>query len=202
MAVCGKIYKGQDLSCGVAQKGYVQEIVLVNHSDIKTKGISVDCDDQNQTYKAAVVLEDGKKGVLFKGPAAGNILRVITSKARDDNGFPTYTHGVNMLIGGVTQEQKCILSGLDQGLVVAFAKLKTYDEPSGGMVEAIEVVGLNNGLTTEDYEYDLTESGGAVPINLRSLENSMESQLPYMYESPTPGSEVLDFDALFENVNS
>src|SRR5690554_1668932 len=133
MAVCGKIYKGQDLSCGVAQKGYVQEIVLVNHSDIKTKGINVNCDDQDQLYKAAVVLEDGKKGVLFKGPAAGNILRVITSKSRDDNGFPTYTHGVNMLIGGVTQEQKCILSGLDQGLVVAFAKLKSYDETTETM---------------------------------------------------------------------
>lgn len=198
--ICGKIFKGQDISCGITQKGYVQELVLVNHSDIETKGIDVDCNETTSNYRAAVVLAETKKGVMFKGPAAGNIIRVVVNKTKDDYGFPLYEHGVNMLIAGVTEEQKCILSGLDKGLVVAFVKLKTYEEGAGAtLIEAVEIVGLNNGLGTGDYTYDIVENGGAVQIELRSPEGSFEGDLPYIYESSTPGNEVIDFDALFEN---
>lgn len=201
MEVCGKIYKGQDISCGITQKGYIQDLVLVNISDIESKGISVECDASTSKYQATPTLKEGAKGVMFRGPAAGNVWRIIANKTRDDNGFPQYEHGANLLIAGVTEEQKCILSGLDKGLVVAFARLKTYKEPSGSgeTIPAIEIAGLNNGLTTSDYEYDIVENGGAVPINLRSPENSLESDLPYIYVSPNPGSEILDFEALFES---
>lgn len=202
MAVCGKIYKGQDIACGITQKGYIQDVVLVNLSDIETKGINVDCTESTSKYQATPVLKDGAKGVLFRGPAAGNVWRILANKTRDDNGFPQYEHGANLLISGVTEEQKCILSGLDKGLVVAFGRLKTYAEPAnpGETIPAIEIAGLNNGLTTTDYGYDIVENGGAVPIELRSPENSLESDLPYIYVSTTPGSEILDFEALFENV--
>lgn len=202
MAVCGKIYKGQDISCGITQKGYVQDIVLVNLSDFETKGISVECSDSTSKYQATPVLKEGAKGVMFRGPAAGNIWRILANKTRDDNGFPQYEHGANLLISGVTEEQKCILAGLDKGLVVAFGRLKDYEEPTspGETIPAIEIAGLRNGLTTNDYAYDIAESSGAVPIELRSLENSLEPDLPYIYVSTNPGSEILDFEALFENV--
>lgn len=200
--VCGKIYKGQDISCGITQKSYAQEIVLVNFSDIAEKNIDVECDESTSKYNATPILKEGKKGVRFTGPIAGNILRVIINKTRSDKGYTEYEHGVNMLISGVTEEQKCILSGLDKGLVVAFARLKTYAEPatSNEQIPAIEIVGLNNGLTTRDYTYDIVEEGGAVPIELRSPEGAFENDLPYIYKSNTPGSEILDFEALFENV--
>lgn len=203
MAVCGKIFRGQDIACGITQKGYIQDVVLVNLSDIETKGISVECSESTSKYQATPILKEGAKGVLFRGPAAGNVWRILANKTRDDNGFPEYEHGANLLISGVTEEQKCILSGLDKGLVVAFGRLKTYAEPSnpGDPIPAIEIAGLNNGLTTTDYEYDIVENGGAVPIELRSPEDSLESDLPYMYVSPNPGSEILDFEALFENAD-
>lgn len=201
MAICSKIYNGQDISCGITQKGYIQDLVLVNFSDIIEKGIDKECTDAASKYRATPVLAEGAKGVLFRGPAAGNVWRILTNKTRDDNGFPNYEHGANILFSGVTEEQKCALASLDKGLVVAFGKLKTYAEPAGAgeMIPAIEIAGLNNGLTTGDYAYDIVETGGVVPLELRSPANSLESDLPYIYASPEPGSELIDFEELFEN---
>lgn len=200
MAVCGKIYKGQDISCGVTQKGYAQEVVLVNLDDFEEKNITVECEEATSKYRAAPVLKTGAKGVKFIGPAAGNALRVIVEKTRTDYGFAQYRLGINMLMAGVTEEQKCILSSLDKGRVVAFVKLSSYDTPLTGMVPAIEIVGLVNGLTTNDYTSDITEGGGIVQLELRTPELTQENDLPYIYESTVPGSELADFDALFENV--
>ena len=193
--VCGKLYKGQDLSCGIKLKGYVQELVLINKDDVGTSTVTVDCGDSTDSYNVEFELKEGKKGVLFQGPKAGNVIRALVNKTRDDNGLPEYEHGVNMLVGGVNQEQKCILTGLDKGLVFAAVKLKYYESNE----EAIEIIGFNNGLSSSDYEYDITENGGIVPIELRSLENSLEADLPYMYKAGSGGDAIADFEALFES---
>lgn len=196
MAVCGKIKKGQDNTCGDGiVKGYIQEAVIINFSDVKSKGVDVDCDSDK--YQAKMVLENSTTGYAFEAMPAGTVIRGWTSKTRDDNGYPVYTHNVQIVITGVTQEQKCILSGLDKGLYVVALKLKKYDDTSGGLVEAVEIYGLGNGMTTADYDYNIVEEGGVVPITLSSLEGQEEADLPYIYASGTPGDEAEDFDARF-----
>lgn len=200
--ICGKLKSGQDNACPeYIVKGYIQEIVFMNFDDVKEKGKDSECDGATPKHRAAVLLEDDTKGYRFTGARAGNQIRGWYSKATDDNGYPIYTHHVQLIMLGVNEEQKCQLKNLDLGLYVAALRLKTYpDAVATELVEAIEIYGLDNGLVTADYDYDITESNGVMVIELTSQEGQEESTLPYMYLSQTEGDEVDDFDDEFSQI--
>lgn len=194
MAECGKIYKGQDLSCGILQKGYHQDVVLINYDDLDTMTVDVDCAEETSKYGVQFTLKEGAKGVLFKGPAAGNSVKGFFSMARNDHQVPEYNHQVQMLLSGVNQDQKCILHNLDKGRVFAAIRIRKPNED-----EQIEIYGIGEGMISADYNYDVVESGGIVPITLNSTEGAFEDDLPYIYESANDGDPLLDYEALFEN---
>lgn len=202
ISICGRIYKGQDSSCEVQQKGHEQELVLMNYDDLDTLTVTRECDAESSKYRVSFTLKPGKSGVLFKGPTAGNMMKGTFSKTRADNGLVEYQHMVHILMAGINEDQKCILDALDKGRVFAAKKIRNYKRNGAGLDEAIEIYGIGQGLVTDDYDYDLTENGGLVDITLQSQEGAFENNLPYIYESTTPGSEIDDFEALFENPGS
>lgn len=199
--ICGKLKSGQDNACPEnIVKGYVQEVVLTNFEDVKENGITSEC-AETPKYRAAMLLEEDTKGFRFTGARSGNKIRGWSSKSRDDNGYPIYVHHVQIILIGVSEAQKCILKNLDLGLYVAALKLKSYPTPAASEIEeAIEVFGIQNGLSTADYDYDITEQNGVIVIELASQDGSEEPAIPYMYVSQTEGSEVSDFDDEFTQI--
>lgn len=201
-SICGKIYKGQDSSCEVQQKGHEQELVLMNYDDLGTLTITRDCTAETSQYRVKFTLKPGTTGVKFIGPAAGNMMKGQFAKTRADNGLTEYQHMVHVLMAGINEDQKCILDALDKGRAFAALKIRNYKRNSPGLNEAIEIYGIGQGLVTGDYTYDLTEGGGLVDIVLNSQEGAFENNLPLIYESEVPGMEIVDFDALFANPGS
>lgn len=198
MAICGYLHNGQDNSCPTLQKGYIQELKLINFEDIDTFEVDSTCDETESKHRVSFTLKEGTSAVPFVGISSGNSIRGWYSKTRDDNGYPMYVHHVQVIITRATEEQKCILKNLDSGLFVAVARLRSYESPEVGEVaQALEVYGFGNGLTTDDYDYDITENGGVTVVEMISQDMFEESQVPYMYASATEGSEIEDWEANF-----
>lgn len=202
-SICGKIYKGQDSSCEVQQKGHEQEIVVMNYSDLDTLEVERECTDEDSKYRVKFTLKQGASGVKFIGPVGGNMMKGTFDKTRADNGLVEYQHMAHILMAGINEEQKCILDALDKGRAFIAVKIRNYKRNTpAGLNEAIEIYGIGQGLVTADYTYDLTENGGLVDITLNSQEGAFENNLPYIYESEVSGQEITDFDALFANPGS
>ncbi len=200
--ICGKIFKGQDSSCEVQQKGHAQEIVVMNYSDLlTTPTVTKNCTEIASEYNVSFTLKPGATGVSFVGPVGGNMMKGTFDKTRADNGLVEYTHMVHILMAGINQDQKCILDALDKGRVFVATKIRNF-KSDGTFEEAIEIYGIGQGLVTPDYSYDLTEGGGLVDIPLNSQEGALENNLPYIYQSDVPGNEVIDFEAFFANPGS
>ena len=198
MAICGKLYSGQDNACVTLQKGYIQEVKLINFQDVDTFDVTSEHDETESKHRVSFALKAGAEAIPFAGIGSGNSIRGWYSKTRDDNGYPMYVHHLQIIITRVTEEQKAILKNLDNGLYIGVAKLRSYESPeSGGITEAIEVYGFGNGLSTDDYDYDITENGGVTVIDMISQESFEEPQIPYMYASATEGSELEDWDENF-----
>jgi len=202
-SICGKIFKGQDSSCEVQQKGHEQELVVMNYDDLDTLTITRDCTAETSQYRVTFTLKPGATGVKFIGPAAGNMMKGQVAKTRADNGLTEYQHMAHILMAGINEDQKCILDALDKGRAFVAMKIRNYKRnPPSGLNEAIEIYGIGQGMVTSDYTYDLTEGGGLVDITLNSQEGAFENNLPYIYEAPEAGMEIVDFDALFANPGS
>ena len=82
-----------------------------------------------------------------------------------------------MLAGGVSEAVKCILDSIDKGSFVAAFQLGDG---------TVEILGIENGLTTGDYTYDVQGGGGGTAVVLSSLEDAPERYLPLIYESAVP----------------
>ena len=197
MAICGKLNGGQDNSCPTLVKGHFQEIKIANFEDVEVREVAIDCETATKTFNAKVSLKEDAVAYSFTGVGRGNSVRAWYSFDVDDNQIPIYTHHVQIIVTGATEEQKCILKGLGSGLFVAFAKLKSWETPESGIVPAVEVYGLSNGLVAQPYDYNLAESGGVIVIELASSEGYEEPDPSYIYSSPTAGSELEDWDADF-----
>src|SRR5690606_14491773 len=63
----------------------------------------------------------------------------------------------------------------------------------------VEIYGFENGLTTDDYDFDLQNNGGGSFINLISPESGMEDEPPYIYV-PLTGTANEDFNNLFVDI--
>jgi len=188
LSTCALLGNGQDQSCINSTKKYFQQAVIVNRADISSYTITKT--DSPCAYNVSFALKAGKTGYRFTGPESGNSYFGNYSKSKSDLGFVQYSHLVQLLVAGATEQAKCILDSLDKGSFVVAIQLKDG---------TVEIYGIEFGLSTADYTYDLQANGGATAISLQSDEAARENLLPLVYKSETPGGEAADFDSLFAN---
>lgn len=191
LSLCAKLLNGQDAACIPLKRKYFQQAVIINKTDIQTLTVTkTDFDDEVPTcaYQVSFELKAGTTGYRFTGPENGNNYFGRFNKTTSDLGFASYQHEVQMLVVGADEESKCILEALDKGSYLVALQF------SDGTVE---IYGVENGLSTGDYTYSISENGGGSLIVLSSNEQTPESYLPLVYVSASPGSETEDFDAAF-----
>lgn len=194
---CIRLYTGQDISCLPIQKKYYQQVVLVNKSDVSTWVVDSRTPQEempfptlsNYAHRIRFSLKPGKTGFLFQGLQNGNGYFAIFSKEIDEN-IPQYSHTIQLPIFGVSESTKLILKTLDYAQY--FAAIQYTDG-------TVEIYGFENGLTTDDYDYDPQNNGGGSFINLISPENGMEDEPPFIYV-PLTGTANEDFNNLFVDI--
>lgn len=191
--ICASLHKGFDATClNELAKKYFQDIVLVNRKDVAEKQIFIT--NQNaETYECRnrvyFKLSEGKKGFHFKINEVSSSVFGTFEKTIVEN-LPQYSHAVNIVIYGVTEEIKCLLTQLD--LSDYFAAGRYYDN-------TIEVFGFDYGLTTNNYVYDPHNMAGGCVIKLSTQNDALEDNPPYIYKNQN-GTEVADFENAFEDV--
>lgn len=190
---CEKIRSGLNLSCAPFASKYYQQLVLINRDDVLNKRIVTSTVDIEGVYHCAnrvfFNLKEGLSGFRFTmGENASAIFGNVDKSVVES--IPQYNHSVSVVLAGVNEPTKCLLSQLDYSDY--FAALQYYDN-------TIEIFGFEFGLTSQNYNYDPHNSGGAVVIRLSSLNDALEDNLPFVYRS-TQGTEVEDFDNNFEDV--
>lgn len=189
MGVCEQIRTGYDMTCGNFSKKYYQQAVIVNRSDVLYKSITtpyVNIDGEYQCrYRVSFQLAEGATGHRFTlGENASSIYGLAEKSL--ENGIPSYNHTVNMVIMGVSEFSKCILSQFDNADY--FVALQIGNE--------VEIFGFEYGLGTANYTYDPQRNGGTI-LKLTSLRDSPEDELPFIYVSGTEGGEITDFNNNF-----
>lgn len=193
---------GQNKSCGNIAKGYRQQIVLVNKSDIATWGMETDVIELVQgmplvakhnvtstlkegkfaKHNVTFTLKEGKSGYLIQGnPNSSVITPNWTQKSSD---VARYAHSIQFAAFGVSEQDKYFLSQLNTANYFA-AVLH-----NSGIVE---IYGWEFGMQAGGYTYDGGD-GGAL-VTLESIEDEFYS--PFVYKSPFIGGEIPDFEALF-----
>lgn len=188
--LCARLLSGHDAACETLTRRYFQQAVIINKADIDPSFTITTPTEATCAYNVVFTLKEGATGYLFTGPESGSVFFGSVGKSRSDYGFPQYSHNVQMLLTGASEDAKCILDSLDKGSFVVALQL---------MDGTVEIYGFGNGLTTSDYDYNLQEGGGGAPVTLSSLENTPESRLPYVYKSAVAGNESAEFESLFSN---
>lgn len=192
MSVCAKLINGQNSACTTLVRRYAQSVILINKEDISSytiKETDYSQPDPTCAYSVQFKLKPGTKGYLFRGSENGSSFFGTYDKSSSElGGLPQYKHNANMIIVGADEEAKCILSSLDKGRYVAVYKFAD---------NSIEVYGIENGLSTADYSYDVQGGGGGSAMVLSSSESSPESKLPLIYKPQQGGDALADFDSLF-----
>lgn len=191
LSLCAKLLNGQDAACIPLKRKYFQQAVVINKTDIETLTVTktdFETPSPECSYSVSFTLKAGTTGYRFTGPENGNNYFGRFNKTTSDLGFASYQHEVQMLVVGADEESKCILEALDKGSYLVALQF------SDGTVE---IYGVENGLSTGDYTYSISENGGGSLIVLSSNEQTPESYLPLVYVSASPGSETEDFDAAF-----
>ena len=192
--ICAKLINNLDSSCTAPSRKYWQQAVLINKADIDTFTLNLpDFTEGAETcdYNVEFTLKCETSGVRISGIETGESFKGWYSKSRDDNGYPTYIHQVQVFISGTTEEVKCALDAMDKGSYII--AMQTKDGK-------VEIFGWENGLSTGDYDYDIQANGGGSLVVLQSLENSPENYVPLIYKSAAPGDEITDFDDSFAGV--
>lgn len=186
---CEQLRNGLDLSCGNIVKNYYQQAVLINRSDILNKQIltsTVYIEDVYECrYKVLFNLKTDLHGFRFSSSENGTTIFGIVEKTVKEN-IPQYAHSVTINVLGVSQEVKCTLQQLD--FSDYFCALQLYDG-------TVEIYGFEYGMTTDNYTYDPQNGAGGAIIKLISLNESLEDELPFIYEGGPN-----DFDNLFLNL--
>lgn len=186
---CAKLVNGIDIGCNPPVRKYYQQAVFINKTDIDTVTITPpDTEAETCNYNVQFTLKAGTTGYRVSGPEAGTSFFGSFDKSRSDLGFPQYIHNASILLAGISEDVKCILDSIDKGQFVV-----VYQLGDG----TVEVYGIEAGLTTGDYTYDVQGGGGGTAVVLSSLEDAPERYLPLIYVSETPGDETIDFDDAF-----
>ena len=193
LPLCARLLVGQESACVPLKRKYFQQAVVINKTDIDELEVTrtnFDSENPECKYQVTFTLKEGTTGYRFSGPENGNSYFGRYNKTTSDLGFASYEHEVQMLVVGADEDSKCILEALDKGSYIVALQF------SDGTVE---IYGVENGLSTGDYTYSVSEDGGGSLIILTSNEQTPESFLPLVYVSGTPNSETEDFDDLFAN---
>jgi len=193
LSLCSTLLSGQNAVCQPLKRRYFQQAVVIPKNDILSYTIEkTDPTQANPTCKYSVKfkLKPSKKGLRFLGSENGSSYFGTFDKSVSDLGFVQYKHNVNMLVVGATEEAKCILEALDKGRFVV--ALQFTDG-------TIEIYGIENGLSSVDYTYDVQGGGGGTAIVLSSSENTPENYIPLVYKPQTGTDGTADFDAGFSN---
>lgn len=191
MGICEKLRSGMDLSCATFARKYYQQVVLVNRLDVKNKNVVLSSLDILGNYlcrnRVFFDLIDGKTGYRFS--INENSTQIFGSSEKSIiEGIPQYQHSVNVIVKGVDEETKCILSQLDSGDY--FAALQYYDG-------TIEIFGFEYGLSSTGYSYDPANLEGGAIIKLTSVSGAFEDEHPLVYKSNSSSDEIADFDSNF-----
>lgn len=194
-SVCAKLLADQNFACEPPVRKYVQQLVVINKSDIDPASIVVTKTDPEATpsvcaYNVQFSLFEGRKGAFFQLPENGTSVFGTFDKSNSDLGYVQYIHNVNVFVAGAGEETKCILEALDKGSYVVALQL---------VDGTVEIYGLRNGLSTADYTYDLQTNGGGSAIILSTNENVPEGDMPMVYAPASAGDANADFNAAFEN---
>lgn len=194
MAFCGKVFQGFENPCNLKVTGFRQIAVLINLEDIDLATVVKTMPNYTLgTCEYSVEFDlkcGGTKGVSIKAIEAGTAIKGYFDKKRNDNGYAQYIHKVDIILSGIDKDVNCVLSSLDVGRY-AIALLAN----DGTVV----IYGFSNGLSTDDYTYDIVDGGGSAIITLTSNENNPESTLPLIYKAGLGSTAILDFEAEFEN---
>lgn len=192
---CEKLRAGLNIACGSFGNKYYQQVVLVNRSDVKNKLIIVSNTNIYDVYTCAhrliFELNEPKVGgppiTGYRFTVGENSTSIFGSFNKSDkDNIPQYSHAINIVLAGVTEEIKCIIKQLDQGDY--FAAVQYYDG-------TIEIYGFEYGLSSADYGYDPQNSGGGGVIKLQSLSDALEDEPPFIY-----GGNPEDFDNNFTDI--
>src|SRR5690606_27400965 len=140
-----------------------QQVVLVNRADVLNKLILTSTVDINDNYtcrhRVLFNLKPDKTGFRFTLNENATQIFAIAEKTTTE-GFPQYSHAVNIVLFGVDEATKCLLKQLDNGDY--FAALQFLDG-------TVEIFGFEYGLTTSNYSYDPQNLGGGAILKLNSL---------------------------------
>lgn len=192
-SLCAKLIADQDFACVSPVRKYFQQFVAINKSDIDTFTITK-TDSTAPTpvcaYNVEFTLKEGKKGFFFTLPENGTSVFGTFDKSTSDLGYTQYIHNVNAFVAGASETAKCILEALDKGSYVVALQLTDG---------TVEIYGIENGLSTGDYTYDVQTNGGGTAIILSSNENTPESSIPLVYKPASGGDANADFNDAFEN---
>jgi len=192
-SVCGTLKSGSDNSCAApTTRKYAQQISVINFSDILEYEITapVGALPDSCAYNVSFTLKEGAKGFHFTGSENGSTYKgTVDTTTSETFGTPDFKHVVQMIAVGSTEADKCRLDALIRGKYVVAMQFGTI----------IEIYGIQNGISAVDGTFDNQDGGGATIMTLASRDESPESFLPLVYKSGTPGSEIADFDADFEN---
>jgi hypothetical protein len=193
-SICGQIKRGFDASClNNLTRKYYQQAVLINRSDIDNSTIVIEVVDNGDAgtppvssckHRVSFSLKAGATGYRITLPENGSSVFGSFAKTNSDFGFAQYQHIVNLAMIGVDESTKCMLNALDKGSVVVALQIGNV----------IEIYGLQNGLQTGDYTYDVQGGAGGSVLTLQSIETAPEQHVPYIYNSTDP---IADFDSNF-----
>lgn len=187
VSVCAKLAQGLDSSCIAPVRKYYQQAVLINKSDIE--GYTIQHDPETGAYNVQFNLTAGTTGYRITGDEAGSSFFGSNDLTRNEqSGRPEYSHNVQLLVAGATEEAKAVLHALDRGSYVAALQLRNG---------VVEIYGIENGLVTTDRTESLQENGGTVVVTMSSQEDGPEGYLPLIYKSEVEGGEGADFDSEF-----
>lgn len=187
---CVTVKSGFNGRCFKGKKKYEQEFVLVNKADVKSYIISLKSQNncQNRVY---FNLNESKKGLRFSASDRSDSIRGLFNKVTKGS-IVEYEHTVESILFGNDESTKCLYRALSTGDY--FIALQVGN--------TIEIYGFEFGLTLSDDVWDLTESGGVIPITFKSEDEAFENSPPLIYKSPmkSTSTPVKDFDDLFEDV--
>lgn len=191
--ICAELEGDIDLSClRSITKKYFQEIVVINFNDVDRVDSTVNVDALGACdFSVSMVLKAGKKGVMIKLPEASGTIKGFFAKSTSDLGFVQYLHSVQFLMAGASTVIKCAMDKLDRGRYIVAAQL---------MDGTVEIYGWENGLSTNDYTFDIADGGGGSAIILQSKETEQEGMIPLVYKSTPTGSENADFNEQFAQI--
>jgi len=178
---CVKLIKGFNIGCTPLLRKYYQNVVLINRADVEQESITTTSD----LHRIQFNLLDGKTGYLFNGNENVGLLNAKWNK-REEKGVPFYTHNVDVVVAGTSENIKTLLKQIDNSNYFAAIQFKNGD---------VEIYGFENGLTSGSYEYAAQSSLGGAVITMSSKFDEYEP--PYLYHSNSIND---DFDGLFANL--